>query len=334
MDTDGTRPFKVIVVGGGIAGLLMCHALHRAGTDHVLIEKRKHIVTREGASFGFWPHAARIVDQLGLWTKIRESCIPMKTSENRACDGTLLQRTQIFQDIGSRHGYDFLVIERQQFVKILYDNLPDAKRVVQGKSVNRVIHTSDSVRVILSDGSHEEGDILVGCDGVNSVIREQLWEYANGTIPSAVSANEKRSPTIAGMAVGNMTTVPNRGFSFMVTALPDQTYFFVNIKLAEPLEWPNKGRYTLEEAEKEAAKYASMPVTYSMLFGELWKRRIRGHLYPLEEGIFKLWHFNRTVLVGDCVHKVSELLCTSLTDLFLKFLSDDTNNGAWGLLYA
>lgn len=112
------------------------------------------------------------------------------------------------------------------------------------------------------------------------------------------------------MPVGNMTTVYNRGFSFMVTALPDQTFFFVNIKLAEPLEWPNRGRYTLEEANKEAARYASMPVTDNMLFGELWKRRIRGHLYPLEEGVFKLWHFDRTVLVGDCVHKVGELLCT------------------------
>lgn len=114
------------------------------------------------------------------------------------------------------------------------------------------------------------------------------------------------------MPAGNMTTVYNRGFSFMVTALPDQTFFFVNIKLAEPLEWPNRARYTIEEANKEAARYASMPVTDNMLFGELWKRRLRGHLYPLE-GIFKLWHFDRTVLVGDCVHKVGELLCTSST---------------------
>lgn len=117
------------------------------------------------------------------------------------------------------------------------------------------------------------------------------------------------APGIPGMPVGNMTTVYNRGFSFMVTALPDQTFFFVNIKLAEPLKWPSRGRYTLEEANKEAARYASMPVTDNMLFGELWKRRIRGHLYPLEEGILKLWHFDQTVLVGDCVHKVGELLC-------------------------
>lgn len=102
MDADGERPFRAIVVGGGIAGLLMSHALHRAGIDHVLFEKRKDIVAQEGASFGFWPHAARIMDQLGLWTKIQGLCMPMKTSENRACDGSLLQRTQIFEDIGSR----------------------------------------------------------------------------------------------------------------------------------------------------------------------------------------------------------------------------------------
>lgn len=95
----------------------------------------------------------------------------------------------------TRHGYDFLVIERQQLIKILYDNLPDRNRVLQGKSVSSVIHHHDSVRVILDDGSQEGGDILVGCDGVNSTIRETLWEHANGKIHGAVPATEKRCKT-------------------------------------------------------------------------------------------------------------------------------------------
>lgn len=95
----------------------------------------------------------------------------------------------------SRHGYDFLVIERQQLIKILYDKLPDRNHVLQGNSVSNVIHQNDSVRVIIDDGFPEEGDILVGCDGVNSTIRETLWENANGKIHSAVPATEKRCKT-------------------------------------------------------------------------------------------------------------------------------------------
>ena len=96
----------------------------------------------------------------------------------------------------SRHGYDFLVIERQQLINILYDNLPDRNRVLQGKSVSSVVHQNDFVRVILDDGSQEEGDILVGCDGVNSTIRVTLWENSNGKIHSAVPATRRDVKTL------------------------------------------------------------------------------------------------------------------------------------------
>ena len=51
-----------------------------------------------------------------------------------------------------------------------------------------------------------------------------------------------------------------------------------------------------------------------MLFGELWKQRIRGQLVSLEEGIFDYWHFGRIALAGDSAHKVieSSISCASL----------------------
>ena len=91
----------------------------------------------------------------------------------------------------------------------------------------------------------------------------------------------------------------------MCTTQRDQTFFFVFIKLPKAVRWPDRIRYTVEEAETEAAKYVDLPVADGIRFGHLWKQRIRGHLYCLEEGIFKLWHHSRIVLVGDSAHKVS-----------------------------
>ncbi|KAL4985227.1 hypothetical protein BDW68DRAFT_165519 [Aspergillus falconensis] len=49
------RPFKVIIVGGSVAGLILAHCLYRANIDHLVLEERLEISPQEGASIGLWP---------------------------------------------------------------------------------------------------------------------------------------------------------------------------------------------------------------------------------------------------------------------------------------
>lgn len=44
--------FRVIVVGGSIAGLILARCLHRAGIDFIVLEKLDEIASQEGASVG------------------------------------------------------------------------------------------------------------------------------------------------------------------------------------------------------------------------------------------------------------------------------------------
>ena len=50
---------------------------------------------------------------------------------------------------------------------------------------------------------------------------------------------------------------------------------------------------------------ATNPICETLVFGEIWKKRFRGSLIPLEEGILKHWSHDRIVLAGDAVHKVT-----------------------------
>lgn len=109
---------------------------------------------------------------------------------------------------------------------------------------------------------------------------------------------------MSGIGMGDCQTVHNKGFSFLIITQPGRTFFFVFIKLPEVVRWPSRPKFTQEDAEREAAKLAELPVTESLLFGEIWKNRIRGQLIPLEEVVFDHWHYGRTVLLGDSVHKV------------------------------
>ena len=115
------------------------------------------------------------------------------------------------------------------------------------------------------------------------------------------------APAVPGLGESDMTCVHDHGFSFLFLSQPEQINFFVFSKLAEPFRWPNQRRWTDEDAEEVAAKVADHPVSESLLFGQLWRKRIRGQLVSLEEGTFEHWYFGRMALAGDSAHKVGRI---------------------------
>jgi hypothetical protein len=110
-----------------------------------------------------------------------------------------------------------------------------------------------------------------------------------------------------GLGLSNMHCVSNNRFSFLILCQPDTIYFVAHCKLpsGRQTHWPNRERYTQADIEELATKLADYPLSESLLFGELWKKRTRSHLVSLEEGVLEHWFFGRTVLAGDSVHKVT-----------------------------
>ena len=88
-------------------------------------------------------------------------------------------------------GYDCLVLERQAYLRILYENIIEKTKVLTGRRVIDVCETPDGVRVHLEGGRWEHGDIVVGCDGVHSIVRTMMWKHAKVTVPGLISTPEK-----------------------------------------------------------------------------------------------------------------------------------------------
>lgn len=74
----------------------------------------------------------------------------------------------------------------------MYEQLPDKSKVRVGTRVVDVLDSDDGVKVILADGSTEEGDLVIGCDGVHSIVRSLMWRNANTAVPGMITAAEKR----------------------------------------------------------------------------------------------------------------------------------------------
>jgi FAD dependent monooxygenase len=69
--------FRVIIVGGSIAGLTLAHCLARANIDFVLLESHGDMAPQVGASIGIMPNGARILAQLGLYDAVEAEIEPL-----------------------------------------------------------------------------------------------------------------------------------------------------------------------------------------------------------------------------------------------------------------
>ncbi len=83
------------------------------------------------------------------------------------------------------------MLERRAFLQLLYDGLLDKSCVRFNAKVIDIEECVDDVQVKLADGTVEKGDIVIGCDGVHSLVRDLMWKHANKLQPDFITAKEK-----------------------------------------------------------------------------------------------------------------------------------------------
>lgn len=199
----------------------------------------------------------------------------------------------------------------------LYENLPDKSRIHTSRKVDHIEHTENSVRVFLSDGTIEEGDMVIGSDGVHSIVKQQMWTYASKAEPGAIPESDKTAvfsefgglfgvsemKDSFGMGPAESNIVFGHGYTNLLFSQPGKVYWAVIFK--DERSQPPKRRKNDEEASKaEAARFADIVFTPQIKFKDLWETRSRYGLLNIEEGILDKWSAGRMVLVGDSAHKV------------------------------
>lgn len=95
-------PFRVIIVGAGVAGLTASHCLQKAGIDHVVLERRTEIAPPEGASIAIYPHGARMLHQIGCLEAVKNACAPCDRWWSRRPDGTVTMNNGFFEHVRNK----------------------------------------------------------------------------------------------------------------------------------------------------------------------------------------------------------------------------------------
>jgi len=162
---------QVLVVGGGIGGLALALLLQRAGISCRVFEAAPGLRPL-GVGINILPHGGRVLGSLGLAPALSRSGV--ETQELVAANrfGQF-----IFREPRGRHaGYAWpqWSIHRADLHDVLLKALPK-ESVVLGKKCVAVVEHPDSIRLKFEDGSSEEGEALVGCDGIHSAVRKHLF---------------------------------------------------------------------------------------------------------------------------------------------------------------
>ncbi|MFF7446564.1 MULTISPECIES: FAD-dependent monooxygenase [unclassified Streptomyces] len=219
------------IVGGGIGGLAAAIALHRRGWRVEVLERAGEF-TEIGAGISLWPNALHALEALGLADAVRALGAVEATGGVRDGRGRWLSRTDN-AELARRFGHPLLVLHRADLLRVLAEALPaDSLRPGCEVSAVRDDDVPDSSGLVVEHrGGQSRPDLVVGADGLRSVVRGALW-------PDAVG------PRYAGYTAWRMVTEPlaeppaegaatwGRGERFGYTALPDgRMYCFATASL-------------------------------------------------------------------------------------------------------
>lgn len=159
------------VVGGGIGGLATALALLQAGWD-VRVYEQAAARAEVGAGIQLAPNCTRILRGLGVLPAVeREAVRPTTFEFRRWDDGALLSATPLGDPVERSYGAPYLHAHRADLVAALAARVP-ADRVDVGR---RCVDVTPGGELSFADGSRERADLVVGADGIHSVVRRALF---------------------------------------------------------------------------------------------------------------------------------------------------------------
>lgn len=162
---------RILIIGGGIAGLTTALALQRRNIDFMVFEAVPEIKA-VGAGISLAGNAMRALKKLGVDEEVKRN-------------GHLISSMIIEDDKGKRisvmdaeklsreHGLVNVAIHRADLHQVLL-NAIDSSKIVTGKKAVDFNEEPEGITIFFDDGSLEQGSAAIIADGIHSGIRKKL----------------------------------------------------------------------------------------------------------------------------------------------------------------
>jgi salicylate hydroxylase len=168
------KALPIGILGAGIGGLCAAIALQRAGHQVTVFEQAKAFM-RVGADINLTPNAVRALDGLGVGEGIRRFAARPTHRISRLWDsGEETSRLEMADAAERQYGAPQLTIHRADLLSVLAEHFP-LEQVQFNKRAQAARKEEDGVVLDFTDGSQAKMDVLVGADGIHSVVRNALF---------------------------------------------------------------------------------------------------------------------------------------------------------------
>ncbi|MEV4118588.1 FAD-dependent monooxygenase [Micromonospora sp. NPDC049645] len=162
---------KAIIIGAGIGGLATAACLRRVGVD-VEVYERAGELRPAGSALSLSINARTALRTLGIELDVERRGSVYYRLDFRTARGRRIRRIP-FGHIGERLGAQNVAIHRADLQQALLEHV-DTTALRLGATATGFQVDADGVRVDFAAGGVARGDVLIGADGFNSVIRRQL----------------------------------------------------------------------------------------------------------------------------------------------------------------
>ena len=319
---------KIAIVGGGIGGLTAALALSQNPYDITVFERSAGI--REiGAGVQISPNAGRLLHSLGLGAAYSEISVnPHRVVLRRWEDDSIIRATDLDESFISQHQVPLANVARNELVDIIGNAVAARANVTLKFSTHVVaVEPGESSSVVLfSDGSSQTFDIVIGADGIHSVVRPCV----GGVDKPRFSGSAAYRALVPRSAVEDLPIdVTNRmgPDRHVVSYFIGRNRSHLNLVCISPEDsWESESWTEQGTIEDLYSRFEGWSSDFLSLLGRVEEPVFRWALYdrePLEQ-----WGIGTTTLLGDACHPMLPFMaqgsCQAIEDavVLARCLSD------------
>ena len=163
---------RILIVGGGIAGLTLASFLEQSNIRYDLVEKSPDW-KQQGYLIGLWDNGRDILQKLGLAEQSDEIATRIRKYLIRDGRGRILREYELgklYRDYGTALSF----FKRPELHELLLTRI-DNDRIKLGVSITAIADNEAGLTATLSNGEVKSYDLVVGADGVHSSVRTLVF---------------------------------------------------------------------------------------------------------------------------------------------------------------
>jgi len=306
------------IVGAGIGGLTLAACLRGSGL-RVEVFEQAPAFERVGTGIMLAPNAVKSLAGIGLAHALDGTAVAAPTLRNREWDtGKLLFELALGEGAEATYGAPFLLAHRGDLHAALQQAVP-REEITLGVRLVGVEPAADRTALVFADGTRRIVDVVVGADGVHSVVRSSLFTQSAANFTGRV-AYRAVYPTqlvqASGRAPKTMSSTkwwgPDRHLVIYYISAGKEIYFTTSVP--DP-DWTTESWSAKGSLEDLASAFAGFHPEVGAVIKACpsvnkWAIYDRD---PLEK-----WYNGNAVLLGDACHPMTPYMAqgaaTSMED--------------------